>query len=189
MVNYISASGYTRTNTDISGLTTSNPIENEINIFYSSGGENFIKKYNCTKLNIEEDYKTPREEYEKILSEQGFIGRSINEIKNKIPFFTSIGLFGSNIIEELLDKYENEDYPEYKVRDVIYKYGKNQKILTELILDFITIFLFLSGFLLCSPLDTDTGIKIAISSSLCAVFRLGGGIFEICSKKLNRVET
>ena len=160
----------------------SNPIENEINIFHSLGSGGFEKQQNIKKTFYDEDYLSPREKYEKILSNQGIIGRALDKVKNKIPVLSLFGMIGSNETENIIAKYENGELSEFEAYSAVENYGKNQKIMTDFVINAVTFISVLLSIILMFNFDTGTGIKIAFVCATGGASRLLLEKFECLTK-------
>ncbi len=146
---------------------------------HKSYGSDFFEAQNTEaetepKQNVDE----LKAEYEEIKKEQGFVGKSWNWIKNKLPFLSKIGCDGSDKIEEIIAQAERGEISKEEAQEAIEKYGKNQGVGTEVALDVGTGLIVGAVLLLSGPLGWGTAAIIGIGAAVGAVSRIGLGAAE-----------
>lgn len=132
---------------------TSNAIDYDKSIFKTNC---FEYKYNEFETYYNDDYVSPREEFEEFQTKQGIIGRAIDKLKTVISLFTMLGFKNSNEIEYILDQYDNEEILEYEAREAVQKYKKSHTFLKECILNFAALFTMVITFFILKLFEVDT---------------------------------
>ncbi len=132
----------------------------------------FEYKYDERKVYYNEGYKTPREIFEEFQVKQGIFGQTINKLKNIFPIFAMLGMRSAEEVEKILIAYENDDILEYIAQEEVEKYIKNQTMLKEFFLNFITLFFMLLSFTLLQICEVNTNTAMIFVFTFCGAVRL-----------------
>ena len=163
--------------------------EEEINIFASLLSSDSTYKFDEYKTYYCDNYKTPREEFEKFMKEQGIIGQITDKLKNKNAFLSFLGYKGSYAIELVLYKYENDYILEYEAREAVRKYIKEQKQAIEFILSLLMIIFIIISFGLLKICEAETGIALSCSLLTGGFIKLAGKKLELLTSNLSKSKT
>lgn len=124
------------------------------------------------------------EKFESIQAEQGIVGKTIDKIKNKIPFLSKIGFKGSDEVQAAVEKVKTGEMTLEEANEILEKYESNQDTATEIALDTATLLIVSGACMLAGPLGLGALAIVGVATAVGAASRVALGAAEAATNEV-----